>query len=198
MLRFKALRAVVLAFGLVACGSSTDAGSGQGLLPIGDSFTAGMVATDLAAVAYSVRTGMSNGTYSGHLVSGSSGTASASGTVSFQSGISCGSSCVRSQNNTTLTIAFSQYAVNTNTNTTTTVTGTLTFQDTEWSQQSGLSHSSGGSICVSSSTSLNYRFAGTSGSTQFGYSDTITSLNACGDLISQSGSLKAGGGTYSF
>jgi len=195
----RALSCAVASLIALAAASCDKSSSTQPKLPVIDSDVwASYAAMDLATLGLKVRTGLSNGTYSNTQVPGTTGTATLAGTVSFQSGLSCGSSCVRSQNNTNLTIVFNQFVASATSNTSTTVTGTITYSDNEWSQQSGLNYSSGGSLCVSNTGGLTYRMVGTDPGSTLGVSDVILSFNSCGSSVSQSGSMTTSSGTFSF
>jgi hypothetical protein len=185
----------LLALNTLACGEGT---TEPGFPAIETTLAAEYAAKDIFSAARAVRLGLANGSFSSQSVSGNSGTAAVTGTVNYQSGISCGSSCVRSQNATTITIVFNQFVVNTASNTTTTLTGTVVFTDNTWSQQSGLSYSSGGTSCIVAQSTITYRYVGTDAAGQFGASDTITALDSCGDQFSQSGDLSTASRTFSF
>lgn len=184
--------ALALAWG---CKSATDVPE---LTPINTTSSARFVAGDIVAAASGVRAGLANGTYTSVSRSGTAGSAIVSGTISHQSGISCGTSCVRSETNTTLTIVFTGYGANTASNTTTTLSGTITYRDTRYSQQTGSGYTSGGSLCVTATTVLQYRMTGTDAAGTFGLSDTIMAFSACGSETSQSGSLTTSSGSFSF
>ncbi len=185
---------------LAACGGEEEEGSpSESVTSIKSSAAAKDVARDIVAVSLEVRKGLSNGSYGGTIVSGKSGSAIVSGTVSYQSGISCGSDCVQSGNNTSLVIAFNRCAVNTASNTTTTISGTINFADTTYSRQSGLSYSSGGRISIASTTSIAYERIGTSAAATFGTRDTVISVSSSGpSTVDQHGSLSTAAASYVF
>jgi hypothetical protein len=115
---------------------------------------------------------LANGSHTATVVSGLSGSATVSGIETYIVGASCGTDCVTSSRNINITVVFNGYKVKSSDNTTTTITGTVTYADDTWSRQSGLSYSSGGSVRISSKSTVNVDVAETSGS--FAYSDAIT------------------------
>lgn len=176
------LVAVVLCFSLVCtlnCGdSSTDPGAD--LDPITDKWAANDAVEDVAKCVRDALDGL-QGTLSSVTVQGTSGSASVSGTKTYASGISCGTDCVRSETDIDVTVVFNNYTANTASNERTTVSGTVNYRDTSWSQQSGLSYSSGGGIYVDGT---NVAFASvvydqSTGETRWGYTGTLT-FNASG------------------
>ena len=199
-------RSVAMALSLVlaGCPSGDDDGGGGsssgGVTSVTSSQSARSLANDLVRVSRNARGQLTNGTYTNQVVKGPvSGTASVTGNIFFQSGISCGANCVRSENKTGVTIVYSSYAIHTASNTTTTVSGSIQYTDTTFSQQSGLNFSSGGTVSMVGGTAVSYELIGTSGSTTFGTRDTLMSFSSSGTGDSdQHGTLVTAGGTFNF
>jgi len=141
---------------------------------------------------------LGSGTYDGTIVTGTSGTAAVTGYYTYEGNISCGSSCVRSETDADLTIVFDEFRfVYEDSSSYSTITGTVTYRDTTWSQQSGLSYSSGGSIRVQGSNVVfetvfqDYN--------RWGYADII-SFDASGRSTDNMGGwcIPGNGNTYEF
>ena len=179
-------------------GGGGEGGGGSGAAPISSSSNARFVVRDIAdgVINRNLLPSLSNGSHTQTLVSGLSGTATVSGTETYSVGQSCGTNCVRTSANVSITIVFSSYAVMSANNTRTTLTGTVTYTDYTWSQQSGLSYSSGGSVSVGGN-GVSYHIVETSGS--FAYSDTITfDASGSGPAYVNGWCRPGNGTTYSF
>jgi hypothetical protein len=174
-----------------------DAGSDANLDPIESEYSAEFIIKNLAeGVIYNkVLYSLAFGTYSNEIVNGTSGTAKMTGIYNYTANISCGTDCIRSVTNVNVTIVFDHYQVMSCTNCESIVTGTITYTDNTWSQQSGLSHTSGGSISLAG-TGVAFKELIDGGSS--GWNDVI-SFSASGDFYNMSGWCKAGNGiTYNF
>jgi len=80
------------------------------------------------------------------------------------------------------------------------ITGTVLYQDNTWSQQNGLSFSSGGSVTLDINSNAQFRSTfTTSANTTFGTVDTISFLSSSGSSQFQtSGSLQATNGSFTW
>ena len=187
---------------LTACGEESDGGGG-GFESITSSGMAEFMVEDLAdgVIIGNLLAALPNGTYSNEVVYGLSGTATVDGKYIYNGSISCGSSCVRSETDADIAILFNQYRVMSAGNTEAVVNGWVWYTNTRWSQQSGYSYSSGGSVTVGSyvDNSVTYQVSDIDTGT-FAYRDTILEFVASGSFASNlSGRLIAGNGTeYTF
>ncbi len=139
---------------------------------------------------------VNHGTHNGTVINEGGGTAIVSGSYDYDSNISCGSNCVRSETDADLTIVYLNFKCMANSNVEGIVTGTVNYSDNTWSRQSGTSYSSGGSVSIEGSD-VSYRARDVDGS--FDYSDTI-SFNASGNSAGYlSGWCRpSNGNTYDF
>lgn len=140
----------------------------------------------------------SNIAYTNHAVNGSQGgSASVAGLEYFSGQVSCGSICVESTYEVTITVFFNDYKVMSADNVVATVTGTVNYYEYYYSRQSGLSYSSSKSVRLDGN-SVQVSFIPTD-IVNWGYQDTI-SFSASGKTAGLlSGSVTtAGGANYTF
>jgi hypothetical protein len=183
---------------LTSCGGGGGGGgSSSNLKPVNNTYDASSAVLDVTNVIYNaVLDKLDHGSYSGQVVSGISGTATVTGDYYFYSGVSCGSDCVRSYNDTSIEIVFNGFKATYPDNGTVTLTGTVNYSDNSSSRQSGLSYSSSGNISVEGND-VSFQQVIQGYSSTYGYKDTI-SFSGYGDLYDMSGSLTASSGnTYS-
>ena len=112
---------------------------------------------------------LSNGSFSGTVLYGNSGTATVSGSESYTGTVSCGTDCVSSTYEANISVTFSNYRVNYS-NGEFTINGTAMYYEYRYSRQSGLSYSSSERYTVTSSGPVYVRmvYDGT-----WGYEDTV-------------------------
>ena len=197
-----------LAFCVMALAWTAGCGGGgddpdNGWTCVGGCATEGVTAVDndtrakrLAnAIAEAAIEGIPDGTFSGKVVQGLSGSATFTGTSSFAQ-TSCGTDCSHRANNKNVQAVFSSYRVKVGTDEVT-LTGTAVITDNEWSQQSGLNYSSGGAYRVQSPKLIARHAMTDSRGNVWGEADTVAiDVVASGDWA---GSLLATNGvTYSF
>lgn len=196
------LFAALLTVSLTGCPEEDDwdEGGGRGIEPITSGSAGQFVVRQLAdgAIEKNINAALANGTYDGTVVNGMSGTATVDGHYHYDRGMSCGTDCVRSVHDASMTIVFDRFRVTTSDNSEITVSGTVAYTNTTWSRQSGLSYSSGGKVRVSGSN-VDCTWIVDSDGDRWGYSDTI-SFDASGDSAAYvNGSISASNGsTYTF
>ena len=175
------------------CSKATTSPAVQAIDAVG---WASLAAKDIAYIGQLVRSGLTNGLYGDTAVTGDSGAASVSGTVSSQSGVSCGSGCVRAQNNTSLSIVFSGFHANGSV-----LDGTITYEYTEWSQVNPY-YTAGGYLCVAGVGSLSYQTLTINGRVRGpDLRDVIISFRYCESAAGPAGSggsMTTSSGTFSF
>jgi hypothetical protein len=144
------LTSLVLTMTLALCVTScrNDTGSDSSLQSITHDYDAEFIIGNLiSGVLYNnVVAKITQGNHSGTSVEGLSGNVRVTGKFNFSSGINCGTDCVKSESDIDLTMVFTKYRVMSNDNTESTISGTVHYTDNTWSRQSGLGHSSGGTI----------------------------------------------------
>jgi hypothetical protein len=197
---FRPLLVAMISFSLIGILSCSDGSTGLGsdLDPITDEWAAKSAVQNVADCVRDAISGQ-QGNFSSVTVHGTSGTAVVSGTKTYTSGISCGADCVRSETDIDVTVVFNGYTTNTASNQRTTVSGTVSYRDTRWSRQSGLSYSSGGKVYVDGAN-IAYEsvvYDESTGDTKWGYSDTIT-FDASGGTYLDGWCVPNDGNTYSF
>lgn len=185
----------------VACGSESDSDDDDNNIEaITDRYAADDAVKNVADLVYGdLLDSLSTGSFTDEEVYGTTGTAIATGHINYENNVSCGSDCIRSSSDVSITVVFNNYKGPVADNEDVTLTGTVTYSDTTWSRQSGLSYTSGGSISVSG-TNVQYYSLATTDYSQWGYQDTIT-FSGSGDGIHApfSGWCTASNGeTYSF
>lgn len=160
---------------LAAIGSDGTGGAGDGTLggdyePIASESRAQFMVKEVLRTAYNgVVDEIPNGEHDGLVIEGASGRAVVTGTRSYQSGQSCGTDCVSSQNNHDLTIVFEDFSYSR-----TTIDGTVSYRDTTWSQTSGVSgYSSGGSVMISGAE-VQVLYESSLGDDEIRYGDVMT------------------------
>lgn len=163
---------------LFSCGGGGDSGSsgaGSTTGAIDERYEAEDAVRRIRSAVYDkVLYSLSNGTFSGTIVNGISGTAAVTGTESSATGVSCGTDCVRSTYDADVTVVFNNYKFDYASNNPVTLSGTVLYTEHWSSTQSGLSYSSSQSITVRSSGPVQYYSFVDLTSGDYGYQDTIT------------------------
>lgn len=113
---------------------------------------------------------LSNGDFMGEVLYGDSGTATVNGSESYTGTVSCGTDCVSSTYEATISVSFDNYRV-TYSNGEYTINGSINYSEYRYSRQSGLSYSSSESYMVESVNPVYVRMI-YDGS--WGYEDTVT------------------------
>ncbi|MEJ2641881.1 MAG: hypothetical protein P8010_20130, partial [Desulfosarcinaceae bacterium] len=135
----------------VSCGTDSDSDDGDNNIEaITDEYAAEDAVKNVADLVYNdLLDSLSTGSFTDEEVYGTTGSAIATGRINYENHVSCGSDCVRSSSDVSITVVFNNYKGPVSDNEEVTLTGTVTYSDTTWSRQSGLSYTSGGSIAVS-------------------------------------------------
>jgi len=186
------------ALALAAC-SSSDGSSTSSSEPVKTSGTAEYVVRDIydGVIVRNILDQLPNSNFSDYSLNGVSGSASATGSKSYTTGISCGADCVKSYFSVDVTITFTNFAVHSADNTTTTLSGTIIYTESSSSTQSGLSYYSSSSVVIYSNGNVSY--LDEEDSNQFAYKDTFIFDASGSDVYSLSGTLTTKrGDTYSF
>jgi hypothetical protein len=182
---------------LFSCGgggdSGTSGGSGSNIGAIDARYEAEDAVRRIRSAIYDkVLYSLSNGTFSGTIVNGISGSATVTGTESSASGVSCGTDCVRSTYDAVVTVVFNNYKFNYASNNAVTLSGTVLYTEHWSSTQSGLSYSSSQSITVRSSGQIQYYSFVDLSSGDYGYQDTITFDATSSSGLTYNGTLTNG------
>lgn len=206
--RRAALPLVLAVLGLAACGGGDEeeevfcvgACPSRGFIAIEDSSGARSLASAVADASANL---VPTGTYNAQVVSGTSGTATVTGTKSYTGAVSCGTDCVSSTHSADMTIVYNDYyaqPIGGATNTKIRITGTVTFTDTRSSRQQGLTFSSSGRMRVAGSNlAVRYEITSSTGAV-YGYADTVTmaTTSTTGSTWSDGTLTTAAGRTYSW
>jgi hypothetical protein len=163
---------------LAGCGGGGSSGSddtGSNLAPILARYEAeDAVIRVRAAVDEGVLSHLSNGTFTGSVVNGITGTATVTGTEASTSYVSCGTDCIRSTYDADVTVVFSNFKFNYASNNAVTLTGSVEYTEHYTATQSGLSYSSSRSITIHSNGQVQYLSIIALSTGDTGYQDTIT------------------------
>lgn len=200
-IKYLVLSFIVIAVGACMHDEDEEEGVDGGITGVDNSAKAESVVEQLAdgVIGRNLLDQISSGvSYSDHTVSGSQGgSASVSGLEYYSGQVDCGSSCVESTYEVTITVVFNGYKVMSSDNVVATVTGTVNYYEYSYSRQSGLSYSSSKSLNIDGN-SVQVSFIPTD-IVNWGYVDTI-SFSASGKTAGLlSGSVTtAGGANYTF
>jgi len=206
LLKILALFLLSLALIFSACGGGggdddNDAQSLGGITPVNDQYKAGEVVCNIAekSIDEAIKNFSANYTFNKTVVNGITGTATITGSQSYQT--SSTSNCVSSTGSKNFSeVIFNNYQVKVG-NTEVTVTGTVTYTYSRYSQQCGLNYYSSSSRTIKSVTSVKVRIIDYFTNYSSGYDDTVT-FNASSNQSSSCGfhgTLTASSGTtYSF
>lgn len=192
---------MVLMQALVACEEEEEETSSDGITGVDSSAKAESVVEQLADGVIDrnlLDQISSNVNYTNHSVSGSQGgSATVTGLEYYSGQVSCGSSCVKSTYEVTITVSFNGYKVKSSDNVVATISGTVNYYAYSYSQQSGLSYSSSKTVRIDGN-SVQVSFVPTD-IVNWGYVDTI-SFSASGKTAGLlSGSVTtAGGANFTF
>lgn len=180
---------------LQGCNKGNKGDENSNLDPINDKSTAEYCVKQIAdGVMNKLLGDLDYGTYTNEKINGISGDATVSGDKYYNSNISCGSDCVRSETDIDLAIIFNNYVVMSCDNCRSEITGTVYYKDNTWTQQSGLNYSSGGVISCQGNN-ISYKIT----SDGWGYEDNITFSASGKSIYSLSGWCTAKNGeTYNF
>lgn len=196
----------IIALGISGCGG----GGGNdfegaicgGLRDISSSRDAEIVAEEIAAsVEAALNSLSSNATYSNESVLGTnSGSVLITGSLSSANNVSCGSDCIRSSSSSSVVAEFSNFSRFDNTGK---ISGSVVFNSSRSSTQSGLSFFSSSNVSVSDNGSSITFDSGFSdplcAEPLVGIRSTILSMGSSGSSASsQSGSITNSAGTTSF
>jgi len=188
---------------LSACIDEGDDGSSKvdSINPVDDSFSAKLTAGDIAVIAEDIVAGLAQGSHSDTVVNGKSGTATVTGSISTTDS-NCGTDCLSTHSNHSITIVFNKYSVNSSSNEVTKISsGSVFYTDSRYYQQSGLNYTSGGGISIEGAN-MEFESIGTDSVGTFGTRDSIVSVLASGSstsFSSLSGSLATeSGASFTF